>query len=70
MIYCVWFPAGGFGHFINAVLTLHGKNFARPDVDHYEFDKLGTSHSLPRVAPTYFYNPETYDYQFDNNKSY
>jgi hypothetical protein len=70
MIYCIWYPAGGFGHFVNAVLTLHGKNFVRPCVEHYEFDNVGTSHNLPTVAPKYYCNPKTYDYQFDNNKSY
>ena len=30
MIYCVQYPSGGFGHFINAILTLHGVEFVRP----------------------------------------
>ena len=30
MIYCVWYPSGGFGHFINAVISLYGVDFKRP----------------------------------------
>ena len=34
MIYCVWYPSGGFGHFINAVLTLYSKDFEVPHNDY------------------------------------
>jgi len=70
MIYCIWYPGGGFGHFINAVLTLHGKNFVRPINQNFEFDSAGTSHLLELVAPKYLYDPAEYDFVFDNQKSY
>lgn len=52
MIYCVWYPSGGFGHFINAVLTLHGNNFVRPN-NNLTFSSTGDSHSLDLVVPKY-----------------
>ena len=33
---CVWYPAGGFGHFVNSILTLYGDGFVRPA--HKQFD--------------------------------
>ena len=52
MIYCVWYPSGGFGHFINAVLSLYGNNFVRPS-NHVEFSANGNSHNLKLVVPKY-----------------
>jgi hypothetical protein len=52
MIYCVWYPSGGFGHFVNAVLTLHGNNFMRPKKS-LGFSSTGDSHSLDLIAPKY-----------------
>jgi hypothetical protein len=52
MIYCVWYPSGGFGHFVNAVLTLHGDNFVRPKKS-LSFSNNGNSHSLDLVVPKY-----------------
>lgn len=52
MIYCVWYPSGGFGHFINAVLTLHGVGFIRPK-NQLTFSKNGNSHNLEKIAPKY-----------------
>jgi len=45
MIYCVWYPSGGFGHFINGILTLHGKGFKRP-TNKIEFSTTGDSHKF------------------------
>jgi hypothetical protein len=64
MIYCVWYPSGGFGHFVNAVLTLHGYNFVRPNVSNYQFSKKGNSHNLQLVAPKYLQNPKHYNFDF------
>lgn len=59
MILCIWYPSGGFGHFLNAVLTKHGKNF--PNVtNEITFSKNGDSHAFPLVLPKYFKNPSTY----------
>lgn len=52
MIFCVWYPSGGFGHFVNAILTLHGDNFARPK-KLLKFSSGGDSHSLDLVVPKY-----------------
>lgn len=66
MIYCIWYPSGGFGHFINGVLTLHGNGFKRPTND-ITFSKNGNSHGLNLVAPKY---TPGYDYKFDPNYNY
>ena len=70
MIYCIWYPAGGFGHFVNAIISLYGKNFAKvPDAD-LKFSSIGDSHQYALAAPTYFYDPEDYKFDFDENKNY
>lgn len=61
MIYCVWYPSGGFGHFVNAVLSLHGENFVRP-TNTLEFSSTGNSHSLKLIAPKYL---KDQDYNFN-----
>jgi hypothetical protein len=70
MIYCVWYPSGGFGHFINAVLTLHGENFARPKKQQYSFSSSGDSHQLELAAPKFFKNPNNYSFDFDSTLNY
>ena len=67
MIYCIWYPSGGFGHFINSVLTLHGKKFKRP-TNNIKFGKNGNSHSLHLVAPKY--QTTGYNYKFDPDYHY
>ena len=69
MIYCVWYPSGGFGHFINAVLTLHGENFVRPN-NKLEFSKTGDSHNLDLVVPKYFHNHWPGGIEFIDTKNY
>lgn len=70
MIYCIWYPSGGFGHFINAVISLHGKNFVRPDNKKIEFSANGNVHALELVAPKYVKNPEKYNFDFDPKFNY
>jgi len=70
MIYCVWYPSGGFGHFVNAVLTLHGENFARPKKQQYSFSNSGDSHQLELAAPKFFKNPNNYSFDFDSTLNY
>lgn len=60
----MWYPSGGFGHYINAILSLYGRNFARPQKSP-EFSKNGNSHSLDLVMPAYVHEPNTYDFNFD-----
>jgi hypothetical protein len=69
MIYCVWYPSGGFGHFINAVLSLYGTNFARPK-NQLEFSANGSSHSLDLCAKKYRHDPDNYWFDFDPNINY
>jgi hypothetical protein len=69
MIYCVWYPSGGFGHFVNAILTLHGENFVRPH-NNLNFSPDGNSHNLDVVVPKYFHNHWPHEFEFDKNKNY
>ena len=69
MIYCVWYPSGGFGHFINGVLTLYGNNFVRPNKS-LEFSSTGNSHSLDLVVPKYFHECWPGGIEFLENKNY
>jgi hypothetical protein len=69
MIYCVWYPSGGFGHFINAVLTLHGDNFVRPS-NSLKFSKTGDSHNLNLVVPKYLHECWPGGIEFLNDKNY
>ena len=69
MIYCIWYPSGGFGHFVNAIISLHGKNFARAD-DKLNFSPTGDSHQHALAVPKYFHDPKKYQFDFDQNKNY
>lgn len=70
MIYCIWYPSGGFGHFINAILSLHGKNFVRPADLNLTFSNKGDAHDLALVAPKYHHDPLNYTFCFDNQLNY
>ena len=69
MIYAIWYPSGGFGHFINAVLTLHGENFIRPKKK-LKFSKNGNSHNLDLVVPKYKYHQWNNNVEFRDDKNY
>jgi len=64
-ICCVWYPAGGFGHFVNSILTLYGHGFVRPSNKQFNFSDTGDSHALELVAPKYYNNPDQYKFLFD-----
>jgi len=68
-IYCIWYPSGGFGHFVNAILSIYGKNFVRPK-NQLIFSKSGNSHSINKVVPTYYRQSWPYKFQFDPTKNY
>lgn len=70
MIYCIWYPSGGFGHFVNAVLSLHGKNFVRPAQQTLKFSENGNAHALALVAPKYRNNYNNYQFDFDPDFNY
>lgn len=69
MIYCIWYPSGGFGHFVNGILTLYGEGFKRPN-NSIEFSTTGDSHNLELVAPKYFLDPPEYNFKFDDRYKY
>jgi hypothetical protein len=69
MIYCVWYPSGGFGHFVNAVLSLYGNNFVRPQ-GNLDFSPNGNSHNLDTVVPKYYQDCWPHEFEFDKNKNY
>lgn len=58
-ITCIWYPSGGFGHFVNAVLVLHSTKFTGPSVP-LQFGVAGDSHSFPLTLPKYWHNPTDY----------
>jgi hypothetical protein len=70
MIYCIWYPSGGFGHFVNAIISLYGKNFAKTDNSKLHFGYAGDSHQYPLAAPKYLHNPDNYNFNFDSDKNY
>jgi hypothetical protein len=65
----VWYPSGGFGHFVNAVLTLCGKRFVRPKKN-LEFSSNGDSHALDLVVPKYFKDCWPGGIEFLDDKNY
>jgi hypothetical protein len=69
MIYCVWYPSGGFGHFINAILSLHGENFVRPKKQ-LTFSNNGNSHDLDLVVPKLLHGTWTKTFDFEDKKNY
>lgn len=69
MIFCVWYPSGGFGHFVNSILNLYGQGFARPKKQ-LEFSPDGNSHALDYVAPAYQHDQTEYHFDFDPRFNY
>lgn len=69
MIYCVWYPSGGFGHFVNAMLTLYGKDFVRPNKS-LNFSSSGNSHNLDLVVPKYLHGRWPGNFDFLPNQNY
>lgn len=69
MIYCVWYPSGGFGHFVNAVLSIYGDNFVRP-VGSLKFSINGNSHNLDLVVPKYSHEHWPGGVKFCDDKNY
>ena len=70
MIYCIWYPSGGFGHFINAIVSLYGKNFVKAEHGELKFSATGDSHQYALAAPAYRHDPDNYSFDFDQNKNY
>lgn len=70
MIWCVWYPSGGFGHFVNAIISLRGRGFTRPQKSNLVFSTTGDSHALDLSAPKYFHDPMHYDFDFVPDQHY
>lgn len=70
MIYCIWYPSGGFGHFVNAIISLYGNNFAKVHNDELTFSATGDSHQYDLAAPKYLHDPDDYQFAFDQTKNY
>lgn len=70
MIWCIWYPSGGFGHYVNGVISLYAPGFARPQDQSIEFSPSGNSHQLPLVAPKYIHDKDHYDFEFDPSFNY
>lgn len=70
MICCIWYPSGGFGHYVNGVISLYAPGFARPGHGSIEFSALGNSHQLPLVAPKYIHDKDHYDFEFEPGLNY
>jgi hypothetical protein len=64
MIYCIWYPSAGFGHFINSLLTLRGNNFVRPPTEDFLFSEAGDSHELQVTSPKYNSDLVPYKWNF------
>jgi hypothetical protein len=69
MIHCVWYPSGGFGHYINAVLSLYGNNFVRPK-NAVIFGKTGDLHQLDLSLPKYFHDQHYPPITTNNDQNY
>lgn len=69
MIYCIWYPSGGFGHFVNAAISMYGEGFKRPKQS-FVFSRSGNSHALDLVAPKFYPTTVHYDYEFDTDFNY
>lgn len=52
MIYCLWYPSGGYGHFVNAILGFYGHDFARP-TNSFQVSTDGNCHDIDLVIPKY-----------------
>lgn len=69
-IVCIWYPSGGFGHYINAVLSCHGDQFVSSPVP-IKFGSDGNCHAFPSALPKYLKNPKNYHLpSLEKNKNY
>jgi hypothetical protein len=68
-IYCIWYPSGGFGHYISGVISLYGDNFIRP-LNQLVFAKDGNSHAFSPLAPKWKFDPDHYNYKFAPDRNH
>lgn len=70
MIHCIWYPSGGFGYYVNLILSQYGDNFVRPTNAHLFSDK-GDSHCQDLILPLCINNNWHYNLStIDTKKNY
>lgn len=69
MIYCIWYPTGGYGTYLSTMIDRFGKDFVRPQSQSVEFSSEGNSHNMLRTVPKYCGN-SFIGFDFDNNFNY
>jgi len=70
MIYCIWYPPGGFGHYLASILSLRGDGFMRPEDPDFVISKNGNSHRTRLPVPKYWHDPDHYEYEFRDDMNY
>lgn len=68
-IYCLWYPTGGFGHWVSACIGLLGDGFVRYS-DSIDFSATGDSHQVRVMAPKYLHDADDYCFDFDPRVKY
>jgi hypothetical protein len=68
-VYCIWYPPGGFGHFVNAVISLHGHNFVKSK-QKLIFSKKGNSHKVDFMKLCWIPRYTTLGFEFEPDKNY
>jgi hypothetical protein len=56
------YPSGGFGNFLYHCLTEFSSNTYKPGNDSFSFDLMGRSHDTKKYIPTYFLDPDNYQF--------
>jgi hypothetical protein len=69
-VYCLWYPTGGFGHWLSACISATARDFYRIDHQDIFFSPEGDSHAAPLMAPKYLHNADSYDFEFDPEQKY
>lgn len=70
MIYCVWYPAGGFGHYINAIIRHFALELPSPTIEDFSFSDVGDSHAIPFDAPKYSHDSDDYRWCFSDDQDH
>lgn len=69
-VYCLWYPTGGFGHWLSACISITARDFCQVDQREIVFSPQGDSHSVPLMAPKYLHNANDYEFDFQTDKKY
>jgi hypothetical protein len=69
-IYCLWYPTGGFGHWVSACIGMLADGFVENTSDQINFSATGDSHQAKIMAPKYLHDADDYRFEFDPNQRY